>query len=203
MILGAAPPLLLDPGERLELLGEAGVAWSSSSTSTRPSARPSTTPSWPDHDADAPRRAPDDAGRGVRPRPARDAGDRRRARRSDGFEVVVVPPFEIDGAPVGARTSGRRSRRATWPRPPGCSAGRTRSSGTGRASDAAGTSVVTFAPPREALPPDGPGRPVLQAPGPDAMVDAGGIEVRTSGCPPGSSSRSPAGGDASRSTFAG
>ena len=125
--MGTAPPLLLDPGERLERLEAAGVAV----TVVQPFDEAlRQTP----YDAFVERirarvaltRLPDDPRRGVRLRAPR--ARRRRSPSSvqrDGFDVVVVPPFGLDGEEVRSSTIreaivGRRPRR---PRR-GCSAGR-------------------------------------------------------------------------------
>ena len=75
---------------------------SSSSTSTPRCARPSTTSS-----STGSRRGRGSPGllmtpgRGVRPRPPRDAGrGRARSAQRDGFDLVVVPPFALDGRSV-------------------------------------------------------------------------------------------------------
>ena len=43
---------------------------------------------------------------------------------TDGFDVVVVPPFALDGDPVRSTESGRRSPRGSSTGRRGCSAGR-------------------------------------------------------------------------------
>ena len=71
----------------------------SSSTSTSGCARRRTTRSSRMIAGRGPFRVPDDTGRGVRLPAGRDPGDAG-ARARAGFEVVVVPPFELDGHPV-------------------------------------------------------------------------------------------------------
>ena len=115
ILVGAAPPLLLDPAERLRMLGEAGVEvvvvqhFDAALRTT-------------EYDAFVRRitartrsRGPaDDAGRGIRPRPARDAGrgpgpGRGRRVRSRRRAAVRRSTAARSGAP----TSARRSPRAT------------------------------------------------------------------------------------------
>jgi len=101
VIAGAAPPLLCDPDERLSRLERAGVALT-----------------VVEHFDDALRRTPYDAYVArIRARtdlagfvmtPDAAFGHQRRGTpqalselgRRDGFEVVVVPPFDLDGRPV-------------------------------------------------------------------------------------------------------
>ena len=101
VLIGNAPPLLIDPEERLERLATAGVASRSSSTSTTSCAERPTTRSS-SGSARVSRCAAflmtPDAAFGFERRGTPDAlaamGER------DGFEVVVVPPFDLHGRHV-------------------------------------------------------------------------------------------------------
>ena len=102
ILTGSAPPLLCDPDERLERLAAAGVDTTvvvhfdqrlretTYDAFVAMIARPG-----------AARRVPDDARRRVR-LPARAGRPTTLAAlgAERGFEVVVVPPFELDGRPV-------------------------------------------------------------------------------------------------------
>ena len=130
VLVGTAPPLLLDPDERLERLASAGVE-----VTVVPAFR---------------RRGPPDAVRRVRPRDRRADRPRRiphDARRAFGHERRGTPEALAalgergglrgrrraavhrgrDARSAAPRSAGG-SRRATWPVPRGCSGGRTRSS---------------------------------------------------------------------------
>jgi riboflavin kinase/FMN adenylyltransferase len=164
VILGAAPPLLLDPADRLRLLGEEGVE----------------VVVVQHFDAVLRGTEYDEFIRGITSR-TRLAGllmtpdaafghDRRGTPESvgalasrQGFDLVVVPPFEIDRRSV--RSSDIRSAIAA-----GALAEAARLLGrpyavvgsASASSERPGTSVVTFAPPR-ALPPDGDWPAVIKA----------------------------------------
>ena len=106
VLMGTAPPLLLDPGERLERLEAAGVAV----TVVQPFDEALRQTAY---DAFVERirarvalsRLPDDARRGVRLRAPGHAGD---ARRSSAPAMAstssVVPPFTLDGEEVRSST---------------------------------------------------------------------------------------------------
>ena len=151
VLLGQAPPLLMDPEERLERLAALGVEVVVIQ-----------------HFDDALRRTPYDAFvRGITDRtglagfvmtPDAAFGHERAGTpaavaelgRREGFDVVLVPPFTLDGREV--RSSDIRAAIATGDLADGargCSAGRTRCPGPPRR-----TGAVVFAMP-VALPPDG------------------------------------------------
>ena len=177
VILGAAPPLLLDPADRLRLLGEAGVEVV-----------------VVQHFDAALRATEYDAFLGMITSRTRLAGllmtpdaafghDRRGTPETvgslaerEGFDLVVVPPFEINQRSV--RSSDIRAAIASGDLAEAARLlGRPYSVvGTASAStDTPATSVVTFAPPR-ALPPDGDWPAVLK-PWPALPSTPAGIEA--------------------------
>ena len=112
ILLGQAPPLLMDPDERLERLAALGVEvvviehFDDALRRTPYDAFVAR-----DHPAHSARRVRDDPRRGIRPRACRDAGRGRGARPPEGFDVVLVPPFTLDGREV--RSSDIRTAIAT------------------------------------------------------------------------------------------
>jgi riboflavin kinase/FMN adenylyltransferase len=192
VILGAAPPLLLDPVDRLRLLGEAGVdavvvqhfdaALRATeydefihriTSRTRLSGLLMTPDAAFGHDR---RGTPETVGE---------------LAARDGFDLVVVPPFEIDRRSVRSsdiRTaigSGDLAEAARLLGRPYAVVG------AAVADDASGTTTVTFATPR-AIPPDGAWRAMVRpwpatsttpAAVPTEILIAGGI-VALQGSPP-------------------
>ncbi|HET9347053.1 MAG TPA: FAD synthetase family protein [Candidatus Limnocylindrales bacterium] len=177
VILGAAPQLLLDPADRLRLLGEAGVdvvvvqhfdaalrateydAFLARITSRTRLAGLLMTP---------------DAAFGRDRRGTPETVGALAARQ--GFDLVVVPPFEIDRRSV--RSSDIRSAIAAGDLAEAARLlGRPYSvvGASSASSDRPGASVVTFAPPR-ALPPDGDW-PAVLTPWPAIPSTPSGIEI--------------------------
>jgi riboflavin kinase / FMN adenylyltransferase len=163
VIHGAAPPLLLDPTDRLRLLGEAGVDvvvvqhFDAALRAT-------------EYDAFLARMTMRTRLAGLLMTPDAAFGHDRRGTPEtvgsladqQGFDLVVVPPFEIDRRSV--RSSDIRAAIAAGDLGEAAGLlGRPYSVvGTAAAAaDEPGTSVVTFAPPR-ALPPEGSWPVVLQ-----------------------------------------
>ena len=182
VILGEAPPLLLDPVDRLRMLGEAGVD----------------VVIVQHFDAELRATEYDDFIHRIMSR-TRLAGllmtpdaafghDRRGTPEAvaalgadDGFDLVVVAPFQIEGRSV--RSSDIRAAIARGDlaeaasllgRPYGVV-------GTTAADEASGETVVTFAPPR-ALPPDGAWKATVRPwPRVDSTPQAAPTEVRVVG----------------------
>ena len=154
VLTGSAPPILCDPDERIERLEAAGVDTTVIVHFDRALRE---TP----YDAfvariaarDAPRRLPDDAGRGVR-LPAGAARPRRSPSSAPhaASRWSSCPAFEVDGravssTPIRAAIAGGRPRR----RPRGCSAGRTRWWGRPESGGGRGERAPVPAPRRPAL----------------------------------------------------
>jgi riboflavin kinase / FMN adenylyltransferase len=182
VILGEAPPLLLDPVDRLRMLGEAGVdvvVVQHFDTALRAT----------EYDDFIHRITLRTRLAGLLMTPDAAFGHDRRGTPEavaalgarDGFDLVVVPPFEIGGRSVrssdirAAIARGDLAEAATLlGRPYGVV-------GTTAADEASGETVVTFAPPR-ALPPDGAWKATVRPwPRVDSRPPAEPTEVRVAG----------------------
>jgi riboflavin kinase/FMN adenylyltransferase len=188
IITGSAPPLLCDPDERLELLAAAGVG---TTVVVHFDQRLRETP-FGVFVAMLSARAPlagflmtPDAAFGYRREGT--PGALAELGRAQGFEVVVVPPFELDGRPVRstevrtAIAAGDLPLAATLLGRPHCVAGIAVAPATGQGS------ILRFPVP-VALPPDGSYRVEVgpaHAGSPDeAVIDGGSLRiVRTSPIP--------------------
>jgi riboflavin kinase/FMN adenylyltransferase len=192
VILGEAPPLLLDPVDRLRMLGEAGVdvvVVQHFDTTLRATEYGDFIGRISSRTRLAGLLMTPDAAFGHDRRGTPEAVAALGAR--DGFDLVVVDPFEIGGRSVrssdirAAIARGDLGEAATLLGRPYAVVG------IASAVPATGSTAVSFAPPR-ALPPDGPWRAVV-APWPavkdgpagaDADVRVEGGSILLAGAPP-------------------